>query len=90
MFVITVTDGIRSFYFSGREGSDCEPDADEMSFWRPNWKDPEVFEFDDMQEVQIELDLLRDSYLEDAIGLPDEFNFCDATFSYLKIREFNV
>lgn len=89
MFVIVVSDGIQNFYFAGWEGSDCEPNAGQMSFWRPSWKDPETYEFDNIVDVKIELELLRKAYLEDAIGIPDDFNFCDAMFEFLKIREFN-
>lgn len=89
MFVIVASDGFQDFYFSGWEGSDCAPDAPEMSFWKKTWNDIEVYDYDDADELAIELAMLRAHHIKDAIGLPDDFVHRNVKYSSMKIRQFN-
>lgn len=89
MYVIVVDDGYQEFYFAGWEGSDCDPAADEMTFWRPSATDPEVYEYEDMTELKAELALIRKSGLNFPIGIPDDFMYDDIRIDFIKIREHN-
>ena len=87
MFVIEITDGISSYFFSGWEGSDCDPYAPEMTFWRPTADDIEVYEFDDIQEVNIEMGLIKECHIDWSIGLPDRFGDDGYFIQMRKVRE---
>lgn len=89
MYVIVVDDGNEEYYFAGWEGSDCDPAADEMTFWHPNAFDPEVYEFTDKAELKAELDLIRKTGLNFPIGIPDDFVYDDVVIDFIKIREHN-
>lgn len=87
MFVIEITDGNYSCYFSGWEGSDCTPDCGELTFWRPTADDIEVYEFTDLSEISIEMDLILESEIEFAIGLPEDFCYDEFIIHMKKVRE---
>lgn len=87
MFVIEITDGVHSYFFSGWEGSDCGLYCDELSFWRPSSDDFEVYEFDDLSELSIEMDLINETDLEFSVGLPDDFCYDSCVIQTRKIRE---
>lgn len=89
MYVIVVDDGYQEYYFAGWEGSDCDPAADEMTFWRPHYNDPEVFEFADRVELMTEIELLKKSGLNFPIGIPDDFMYDDIIIDFVKVREHN-
>lgn len=89
MYVIVVDDGYQEFYFAGWEGSDCDPAADEMTFWRPKVSDPEVFEFTDRVELKAEIELLKKTGLNFPIGIPDDFMYDEVAIDFIKIREHN-
>lgn len=77
-YVISISDDSdRKFYFAGWEGSDTHPEARnaiELTYWRPTAKDPETYDYDDLDEAELEVKLLMSSIFEDAIGLPIDFH----------------
>lgn len=73
-YVVSISDEDgRKFYFAGWDGSDTQPDAGELTFWRPTVEDPETYMYSDFQEVEIEARLIVQSKLAFALGLPEEF-----------------
>lgn len=63
----------QKFYFAGWEGSDTEPMAGQLTYWRKTISDPETYEYDDDLEAVIESKLIVNSKLEFPIGIPDSF-----------------
>jgi hypothetical protein len=86
MFAIVVDDGERQFYFAGWEGSDTAPEGGEMTYWKSSINNPEAYEFEDPIEAKIDLQLVRETGLESAIGLPDDFNVFDSEFFIERVR----
>lgn len=88
MFAIKITDdGDRVYYFGGWEGSDTEATAGQFTYWKKSLTNPESYEYDSLEEVSIELELLLTSAPEEVIGLPDDFDYDNAILTIEKVRE---
>lgn len=73
-YVVSVTneDGDK-FYFAGWDGSDTEPTAGELTYWRTTISDHETYTYSDDMEAGIEAMLIAKSKFAYAIGLPEDF-----------------
>lgn len=88
MFAIKTTDdGERFFFFAGWDGSDSMVLDGEMTYWKEDPNHPEVYEYNSLEEVSIEQELLLTSNPQATIGLPDDFDYESAFMQVFKIRE---
>lgn len=88
MFVIKITDdNERFFFFAGWDGSDTDPAGGQLTYWKEDYKNPEVYEFDSLEEASIELEILLTNGPEFTIGLPEDFDVGIALINLGKVRE---
>ncbi len=76
-YVISISDeSERKFFFAGWESSDTHPEAryaTALTYWRATPDHYETYDYEDVDEAELEVQLLMTDAFEYTVGLPIDF-----------------